>query len=163
MENVGKVLGVAGNVLGFATGIIGAKQAAANGDIGDAAAQGVFAGLNGIASVSGVGEITAYVLSRLPSTLTGISSSASTSLAGLGGVFGAVGGVVGGAAAVGGLIYAIVQDIKADQKLAKQSKEWYGLLEEGFKPSGVELPSLGTMLSAENGTVPINPNDVNVT
>ncbi|KAB7536394.1 hypothetical protein GBV82_06410 [Klebsiella pneumoniae] len=163
VENVGKVLGVTGNVLGFATGIIGAKQAAANGDIGDAAAQGVFAGLNGIASVSGVGEITAYVLSRLPSTLTGISSSASTSLAGLGGVFGAVGGVVGGAAAVGGLIYAIVQDIKADQKLAKQSKEWYGLLEEGFKPSGVELPGLGTMLSAENGTVPINPNDVNVT
>ena len=163
IENVGKVLGVAGNVLGFATGIIGAKQAADSGNIGDAAAQGVFAGLNGIASVSGVGEITAYVLTRLPSALTGLSSSAATPLASLGGVFGAVGGVVGGVAAVGGLIYAIIQDIKADEKLAKQSKEWYSLLKEDFKPSGVELPSLGTLLSAENGTVPINPNDVNVT
>jgi len=66
VENVGKTMGgVAGNALGLALGAIGAKDSAAKGDIGGAAAQGIFAGLNGISSIAGGTEVAAYVLPRI--------------------------------------------------------------------------------------------------
>ncbi|WP_165492792.1 type III effector HrpK domain-containing protein [Lichenihabitans psoromatis] len=151
-ENVGKSIGgVAGNALGLALGAIGAKQAADAGDIGGAAAQGIFAGLNGISSIAGIGEVATYVLPRVGAL------AATESLAALGGVFGAIGGVVGGVAAIGGLIYAIVKSIQADDKKAQQEGDWYKELQDGFKPSGITVPDLGTLIAAPNGYVPDSP------
>lgn len=145
-ENVGKSIGgVTGSVMGLVLGAIGAKDAAKNGDKGGAAAQGVFAGMNGISAISGAGEVATYLLPRL-----GLTASMDS----LAGVFGAVGGAAGALAGIGSLIYAIIEEIKMENKIAKEEKAWYGELQDGFKPSGSELPSMGDLLSPDNGTLP---------
>jgi Type III secretion system translocator protein, HrpF len=151
VENTGKLLGgVAGNALGFAAGVIGAINSAKSGNTGDAAAQGIFAGLNGISTIASAGEIAAWIAPRISSLVTSTTAEA------LGGVFGAVGGAVGGIAAVGGLIYAIIKGIQEDNKIAQQENAWYKELQAGFAPSGITLPDLGTLLSPPNGTIPNN-------
>jgi hypothetical protein len=155
VENTGKLLGgVAGNALGFISGVIGAVKSAQNGDIGAAAAQGTFAGLNGISTVASAGEIAAYVLPRV-GILTGDAATA----AGIaGGVFGAVGGVVGGIAAVGGLIYSIIEGFQEEKKYYQQAGDWYKQLQADFAPTGLTLPDEGTLLSPPYGVIP--PQDV---
>ncbi len=153
VENVGKTMGgVAGNALGLALGAIGAKDSAAKGDIGGAAAQGIFAGLNGISSIAGGTEVAAYVLPRI-----GAVAADSALAATIGAAAGAIGGAVGGIAAIGGLIYGIVSSIKADEKKSQDENTWYKELQTGFAPSGVALPEEGVLLDPANGAVPDGP------
>ena len=154
VENVGKAVGgVAGNALGLVTGAISAKQSAASGDIGGAAAQGIFAGLNGISAVAGAGEIATYLVPRVATALgTSVASSTAASLSALGGVLGAVGGVVGGAAAVGGLIYLIVKDWANGIKELQQRDKWYDGLNNDFKSFGITMPSQAALYSQPNAS-----------
>lgn len=155
IEAVGKsVGGVAGNALGFVFGITGAVQAAKAGDIGGAAAQGIFAGLNGISTVATTAEVASYVIPRV-APLVGISlASDAPGLAALaGGIAGSIGAAAGGIAAVGGIIYGIVASIQADDKKAASEQDWYTQLQDGFAPSGLPVPDLGTLISAPNGYV----------
>lgn len=159
VENTGKLLGgVAGNALGLVTGVIGAADSAKAGDIGGAAAQGIFAGLNGISSVASAGEIATYIAPRIASALgSSLSDAAAASAAAWGGVFGAVGGVVGGVAAVGGLLYGIIKGIIDDNKQAASEQNWYKELQDGFAPAGIPVPDLGVLIAAPNGYVPDGP------
>jgi hypothetical protein len=159
VENTGKLVGgVAGNALGLVTGVIGAKGAADAGDIGGAAAQGIFAGLNGISSIASAGEVATYIAPRIASALgSSLTDAAAASAAAWGGVFGAVGGVVGGVAAVGGLLYGIIKGIIDDNKQAASEQNWYKELQDGFAPAGTPLPDLGVLIAAPNGYVPDGP------
>jgi hypothetical protein len=147
VENTGKLLGgVSGNALGFISCIIGTAKSAQNSDIGAAAPQGTFAGLNGISTVASAGEIAAYVLPRV-GILTG---DAATAAGVAGGVFGAVGGI----AAVGGLIYSIIEGFQEEKKYYQQAGDWYKQLQADFAPSGLTLPDEGTLLSPPYGVIP---------
>lgn len=152
-ENVGKsVGGVAGNALGLISGVLGAKSAAENGDIGAAAAQGVFAGLNGISAVASVGEVVTYAVPRIAGAAgSALSAEAAAGWAAAGGWLGAVGGVVGGVAAVGGLIYSLVTSIQADLKQTATEESWYNQVKDGLKPTDIKLPDRFTLLSPEFG------------
>lgn len=70
---------------------------------------------------------------------------------------GTVAGAVGGIAAIGGLIYAIVSSVKADEQTARDEDTWYKQLQTGFAPSGIAAPDLGTLLASANGSVPDGP------
>ncbi|OAE11848.1 hypothetical protein AZH11_16875 [Pseudomonas simiae] len=77
----------------------------------------------------------------------------------IGGAAGALAGAVGGIAAVGGLIYAIIADIKADNARKKQQEDWYKGLTDQLNGFGVTPPPLDVIIAPKNGYVDVgNPN-----
>ena len=62
-----------------------------------------------------------------------------------------------GIAAIGGLIYAIVNSVKADEQTARDEDTWYKQLQTGFAPTAIAVPDLGTLLASASGSVPDGP------
>ncbi|NWC92978.1 MULTISPECIES: hypothetical protein [unclassified Pseudomonas] len=158
VENVGKSLGgVAGNVLGLVTGALSAKNSAQSGDKVAAGFQGTFAGLNGLSAVAGAVEVATYVVPRITTVAAGVAEAAGV----IGGAAGALAGAVGGVAAVGGLIYAIIADIKADNARQKQEADWYKGLTDQLGGFGLTPPPLDVIIAPKNGYIPVGNPSVN--
>jgi len=58
---------------------------------------------------------------------------------------------------IGGLIYAIVNSVKADEQTARDEDTWYKQLQTGFAPTAIAVPDLGTLLASASGSVPDGP------
>jgi hypothetical protein len=162
IENVGKSLGVVGNLVGLVAGSMSASQSAAKGDQVGAGFQGTFAALNGVAAVSGSIEVGAYVTGKFASAAASAQEARGLALLGSvsrGLVAGAsvveaaasmAGAVAGGIAAVGGLIYTVVSMVKAEKDKQKVVNKWYDEVSKDFADVGITPPSKEYTLAPPN-------------
>jgi hypothetical protein len=162
IENVGKSLGVVGNLVGLVAGSMSANKSAGKGDQVGAGFQGTFAALNGVAAVAGGIEVGAYVAGKFAGAAASAADASGLATAGnlaRGLVAGAAvaeaaasaaGAVVGGIAAVGSLIYTIVSMVKAEKEKQKVVNDWYDGVSKDFADLGIQTPSKGYTLAPPN-------------
>jgi hypothetical protein len=162
IENVGKSLGVVGNLVGLVAGSMSANKSAGKGDQVGAGFQGTFAALNGVAAVAGGIEVGAYVAGKFAGAAASAADASGFAAAGnlaRGLVAGAAvaeaaasaaGAVVGGIAAVGSLIYTIVSMVKAEKEKQKVVNDWYDGVSKDFADLGIQTPSKGYTLAPPN-------------